>query len=211
VSAEPTFSVIMPTKGRETLVSAFASVASQLRPGDEVLVVCSDAGDFGNSARNDAIERARGSHLVFLDDDDEYLPGALDAMRSFAAANPRRVGLFRLRYHGHGDTGAPKNLADIGTPMLVVPNVPGKVGRFGPADTDDPLVRAQRPGETREELALRFSDYEFIRSTLAQQGGEPVTVPTVTAVVRPERNRWRRLRYRIRARSRLRAMVRRQH
>ena len=191
-----TFTVIIPTVGRATLRQTLASVAPQLRNGDAVHVLRNNDGDYGNRARNDAIARAITSHLCFLDDDDEWLRDALDDMRAFADEYPDRVGVFRARYDALGDTGTPQNLAQVGTPMLVVPNIPGKVGRFGPADVSDPLIRPARPGETEADLAAQFSDYEFLRSTLELLDSAPVFVPVVTTVIRPERGAWRKLRYR---------------
>lgn len=201
-----TFSVIVPTIGRATLSHTLASIASQLQPGDEVIVVCNNAGDFGNAARNSGIERAKGTHLVFLDDDDEWLPGALGRMRRFAEGHPGRVGIFRYRRELFGDTPLTPDLRTTGSPTYVVPNVPGKVGRFGPADIREPGFRGLRPGETSDYLAQRFGDYEFIRSTLDLSEAEPIWVPEVTTIVGPEKSRWRRLRYRLRLRTRLRSL-----
>src|SRR5258708_4543515 len=180
-----TFSVIIPTVGRPSLVYALKSIAPQLEPGDELLVARNNDGDFGNAARNDFIARARGSHLVFLDDDDEWVPTALDKMRRFANAYPDKVGIFRLRHEFHRDVWQRRELGEFGTPMAVVPNVPSKIGKFARADVADPLLRAPRTGETMSDVALRWSDYEFLRSTLELRGDEPVWVPEVTTIIRP--------------------------
>lgn len=201
-----TFSVIVPTVGRATLCHTLASIAAQLEPGDELIVVCNNSGDFGNAARNSGIERAQGTHLVFLDDDDEWLPGALARMRRFADERPGRVGIFRYRRELFGDTPLTPDLRTTGSPTYVVPNLPGRVGRFGPADIHEPGFRSLRPGETPEYLAQRFGDYEFIRSTVALCADEPIWVPEVTTIVGPEKSRWRRLRYRVRLRTRLRGL-----
>jgi len=194
-----TFTVIIPTVGRPTLHHALGSVAPQLRDGDIVHVLRNNDGDYGNRARNDAIAQAVTSHLCFLDDDDEWLPGALDRMRNFAEEYPDRVGVFRAQYDALGETREPQSLADVGTPMLVVPNIPGKVGRFGPADVNDPLIRDPRPGETTADVAAQFSDYEFLRSTLELLHSSPVFVPVTTTVIRPDRGWWRKFRYRLAA------------
>ena len=46
-----TFSVIVPTRGRKTILPALESITEQFEPGDEVIVRCSRDEDFGNSAR----------------------------------------------------------------------------------------------------------------------------------------------------------------
>lgn len=197
------FSVIVPTAGRRTLRYTLESISPQLQPGDELIVVCNRDGDFGNRARNSGIERARGTHIVFLDDDDEWTPDALARMRRFADQHPDRVGIFRFRSE-YGEMPDREHLRATGSPNYVVPNVEGKVGRFLPADLTDPECRPLRPGETPEYLAQRFGDFEFIRSTLELRGDEPVWVPEVTTILRAERNPLRRLRYRLRLGKRLR-------
>jgi glycosyltransferase involved in cell wall biosynthesis len=200
-----TFTVVVPTVGRPTLAATLASIAGELRPGDELIVVCNNDGDFGNSARNSAIERARGSHLAFLDDDDEWVPGALAAMRRFADENPDRVGIFRHRIELVGEGPDPPDVG--GPPGYVVPNIPGKVARFLPADLSDPSYRSLRPGETPEYLSVRLADANFIYSTLRLRGDDPVWVPVVTTILRPEKRKLRRLRYRLRFRTRLRRRI----
>src|SRR2546423_1592900 len=86
-----TFSVIVPTSGRSTLLGTLESIVSQLEPGDEVIVVRDGAGDWGHSARNAAMPRAKGTHLLFQDDDDQYANGALAEMRRFAREQPDRI------------------------------------------------------------------------------------------------------------------------
>ena len=187
-----TFSVVVPTSGRATLANALASIGPQLRPGDELLVACNADGDYGDAARNRMIERAAGSHLVFLDDDDEWVTGALDRMRRFADEHPGRVGIFRMRYDLHGVwPPEPGDLLRTATGLYVVPNVAGRVGRFRADPVHGP----------------HFDDYAFISETLRLQGSEPVWVDEVTVLVRPERRWWVRLRWRLRLRSRLRRLV----
>jgi glycosyltransferase involved in cell wall biosynthesis len=206
VNEKATFTVIVPTTGRPTLRHTLASISSQLEAGDTLIVVRNDDGDFGNQARNRGIEVATTSHLVFLDDDDEWVPGALARMRLFADEQPGRIGIFRCRIEGVAEGPTTPDLGGTGTQNYVVPNLPGKVGRFRPADLSDPTFRALRPGETAEYLSVRLGDVEFIRSTVELQQSEPVWLPEVTTVLRPERNRVRRLRYKLRLRTRLRKL-----
>ena len=159
-----TFSVIVPTKGRETLTRTLASVAPQLENGDELLVMRLDC-VWGNEARDLMMAKATGSHLLFMDDDDVYAPGALAIVRSAVAQAPDRFHVFRMR-HGDGVTWASETFAacNIGTPMACFRN--GPTARW--ADDDSPT-----------------SDFEFFRQTLVMVGGEPIFHEDVIAVVRP--------------------------
>jgi glycosyltransferase involved in cell wall biosynthesis len=195
---EPTLSIIIPTRGRKTLERTLRSIAGQLQPGDELLVLCDATGDSGDSARMSAMERARGTHLAFMDDDDVYAPGALEKMRRFARDHPGRVGIFKME-HPVGTThwrgGEPVlRYANVSTQNFLVPNVPGRLGRW----TDRP---------PRPSGGAYDGDYAFIVQTVELQG-EPLFVDEVTVLVRPVRNplrrAWIRLRYRARLWSRLR-------
>jgi glycosyltransferase involved in cell wall biosynthesis len=199
VDPRVTFSVILPTTGRPTLRYAFESAASQLAPGDEVIVIRDESDDWGDSPRNSAMDRASGTHLIFLDDDDEFLPGALATMRRFAQEHPGRIGIFRQRRVQYGRDGEirrvgvtwhDRDVSQTAPPLYCVPNIPGKVGRF--------RAPAEEP---------RRGNVAFIRETIALQG-EPVWREECTSVVKPERSRWRRLKYLIAVRTRLRRLLR---
>jgi glycosyltransferase involved in cell wall biosynthesis len=165
-----TFSVIMPTRGRTTILPALDSITEQLEPGDEVLVRCSCDEDFGNSARQSLIERAKGTHLLFMDDDDQFARGALATMRAFAEEHPGRIGIFRMRFlDGRVLWTEPVlRLRNVSSQMLCVPNVPGKLGRW----------------ESPEYP--RVADYEFVRGTAALQG-EPIFREEIVAHIRSDR------------------------
>jgi glycosyltransferase involved in cell wall biosynthesis len=193
-----TFSVIVPTTGRRTLARTVAGIVAQLEPGDEVLVGRNDAGDFGNSARQSMIERARGSHLLFMDDDDQFAAGALGAIRRFAAESPDRIGIFRMRYlDGRMLWTEPVlRLRNVSSQMLCVPNIAGKLGRWESPDYP------------------RIADFRFVEETARLQG-EPVFREEVVALIRSDRSAPRRawlrvatplgeLRYRIAPLTRLR-------
>jgi glycosyltransferase involved in cell wall biosynthesis len=191
-SQDPTFSVVMPTVGRSTLLGALKSVAPQMQPGDELLVVCNNKHDRGDWARNSAVERARASHLIFLDDDDQFVPGALAAMRAFALEHPARIGIFRMElWDGSCLWSEPVlRYGNVGSPMFVVPNIPGKLGKWD---------------QTR--IA---NDWAFIEETVALQR-EPIFCDLVVAQIRPNgpfANRWIELRFRLRLRTRLRRALR---
>jgi glycosyltransferase involved in cell wall biosynthesis len=107
----PTLSIVIPTIGRPTLGNTLASLRGQLHPGDEVIVqfdATSSAGwDHGDRkdysragiARDIGAARAKGTHLMFIDDDDAYLPGALDEVRAEITKNPRSLLIFQTLFN----------------------------------------------------------------------------------------------------------------
>jgi SAM-dependent methyltransferase len=154
------FSIIIPTCGRDTLRRTLESVAANgFVAGDEVLVV----GDgpqpgakaiaesfrdrihtvymetvpkhfWGHPQRNHAMRAAKGTHIVTIDDDDEYLDGALTAMRAAASRHPDLIPVFRMN---RKDTDQivwnEKKVfsGNLGTPLFVVPNIPERLGQWG--------------------------------------------------------------------------------
>lgn len=178
-----TFSVIIPTSGRASLTQSIASAAEQLEPGDEILVLCDRSGDHGNAARQSLMERARGTHLLFMDDDDQFARGALAAMRRFAEEHPGRVGIFRMRNPNGSVLWREPELrrGNVSTQMFCVPNVPGKLGTW----LGSPTLTS--PTGRRYDVA----DYEFVRSTVELQG-PPAFRPEIVAYIRTDRRRYRR-------------------
>ncbi len=165
----PTFSIIIPTIGRPALRQALESIMDQVGDHDEVILVGADtefvrdeaalvgarvipyppAGDYGYTERWIGITQAVCSHLVFLDDDDVYLPGAFDAMRAEIAQEPDRPILFKMIAPWGEELWRDKGVlieGDFGGAQFVCPNRPGKLGRYS----------------TRYE-----ADYDFIISTIA--------------------------------------------
>ena len=165
-----TFSVIVPTRGRSTLRGSLASITEQLEPGDEAIVRCSRDEDFGNAARQSMIERAKGTHLLFMDDDDQFAIGALATMRRFAAENPGRIGIFRMRFLDGRVlwTDPVLRLRNVSSQMLCVPNVPGQLGRWESPEYE------------------RIADYEFVSGTVELQG-EPIFREEIVAHIRSDR------------------------
>jgi len=121
----PTLSVVVATTGRASLRRTLESIRRQsLISGDEILLVhdgpCNastrrlweefslpgrlivlDEGphrDWGATARSAGQAAARGSHLLWQDDDDTYLPGAFTQIRSEIRQTPEALLLFRLAY-----------------------------------------------------------------------------------------------------------------
>lgn len=163
----PTFSIIVPTCGRSTLTRTLASLAPQLAHGDELIVTRRDDAPWGHAARDEAIQRAAGSHLWFMDDDDTAADGALATIRETVALNPDAVHVFRmLTGAGHVYWSEPvAQIGQVGTPMMVVPNVPGKLGVFDGAGYE--------------------GDGHFLLSTLALRGDAAVFHEAIVALIRP--------------------------
>lgn len=185
--------IIVATAGRPSLIDAIASATAQMLPGDELFVVFDRSGDAGDTPRNRLLDSATGTHITFLDDDDEYRPGALEGIRAFARQHPGRVGIFRrtVGLWGTSWRESEKDLMHTATGMYVVPNVPGKIGRFG-------WVPGAPSG--------RLGDYRFIVETVALQG-EPVWCNTIIQEARPEKSAFKRLRYRAKLRTRMKRML----
>jgi len=86
---------------------------------------------FGHPQRNAAMASALGTHLAFMDDDDEYADGALDHMREVLSQNPLKMAIFRAQVE------SPKRLlwrvksirvGNVSTQMVAVPNIPTLLG-----------------------------------------------------------------------------------
>jgi hypothetical protein len=176
-----TLTIILATAGRPTIKHTLASIAAQLEPGDELFVLRDDSGDAGDTPRNETMHRATGTHLLFIDDDDVYVPDAFARVRRFADENPGRIGLFKMK-HVVGTThwrDREVYYGNVSTQTFCVPNIPGKLGRWH---------RTERPN--RDEPYI--GDYVFLKETIELQG-EPIFVDEVIVLVRPERNplkRW---------------------
>lgn len=164
-------SIIVASSGRPTLARALESASSQMVPGDELLLSVNDNAPWGHAARNELMSRATGQALVFLDDDDAYLPGGLDAVRAALADEPGRVHLFKMRYGA--SSAAPgaevwtvRELVEgqVSTQTIVAPNYDVCLGRWGD----------------------RYAgDFDFVVSTCELHSHEPIWHEDVIAVYRP--------------------------
>lgn len=198
-------SVVVPTIGRATLKRTLLSLQPQLCPGDEVVVVADGPSAravareatctlglplvladtpptrcWGNAQRDLGMRLARGTHLLFIDDDDAYEPGAFDAIRSKVGQNPTVAHIFRMRFGpGHPawwhDPDHPLVLwsepmlraQNVGSPMVVLPNRPELLPAWTDGDAGDVI-----------------SDFLFLRRAIPRFG-VPVWHEDVIAVVRP--------------------------
>jgi glycosyltransferase involved in cell wall biosynthesis len=184
----PRFSVIVATIGRPSLTRALQSLADQpLAADDQVLVVghgdaisdaavrrgytflpCPPGGNWGAVERRRGMLHATGTHLVFLDDDDIFLPGAFAAMRTGCAAHPGRPLMFRM-IAPWGDViwrEPTVRCGNHGGPQFVTPNDPARLGQWS---------------------SRYVCDYDFCVSTLAHYPPDAlVWDSTVTYLCRPK-------------------------
>lgn len=149
---QPTFSVIVPTCGRPSLYACIASVVDQLEDDDELIVVGDGRQEraaavvedfqparltyveaslpgsaFGNAQRDAGMAIAKGSWVMFLDDDDVWRHGALEVVRNNLRNDSAHI--FRAEWgpghHAHGVTlwaDPVVRVQNIATPMVVLPN-----------------------------------------------------------------------------------------
>jgi glycosyltransferase involved in cell wall biosynthesis len=105
-------------------------------PGDEICVEFDlpKSGDWGNSARNRAIQRAKGDYLAFIDDDDAYIPGYRKIFEQAATDNPNRPNLFKIRYPDGEVKWKEKKIipGNISTQMILIPNSPWMFNKWVP-------------------------------------------------------------------------------
>lgn len=160
-----TLSILVASSGRPTLQATVASIIPQLTAGDELLVDVNDDAPWGHAARNRMMPRAKGDWLLFIDDDDIYLPGALDTVRD-AVGPVARPHMFRMRYATGDELWKEREVrcGNVSTQMFAVPNLPGCLGRWGD---------------------VYEGDFEFIART-CELTGEPFWHEDVIALYRPE-------------------------
>ena len=141
---------LVPTIGRASLAKTLSSI--ECWAGDEILVVgnvqpqqhlldgamfnfvpCPAGGDWGHSERNFAMPLARGKYIAHIDDDDTYAPGTRRLMAEAIEATPERPVLFRMRYPNGITLWSERRIfcGNVGTPMMLMPNVPEKFGSWG--------------------------------------------------------------------------------
>ena len=141
-------------------------------------------GKLGQRAADGRNQRATGRYLMFIDDDDATKRHAFRAVRQAVQQDPDRIIVFRMRWLGETLWKHQALLEEnVGTPMVVIPNVPGKIGSW----------------LTRDRYE---SDFDFISECVDLQG-EPIWNRNVIVVVDPfrwsqpihwlePRTRWRR-------------------
>lgn len=171
-------SIIVPTSGRWTLDRTLASIEPQLEPGDEIVVVhdyeVTPTEGRGNAERTEGLRRAVGTtHVAFMDDDDAYLPSALNVMREAACDRPVVFRMDGTRM-GVGTLWHDRQLryCNVSTQMFLIPNRPADMGVWEP---HEPSGAGGQPAG---------SDYTFLKGCCDRMG-DPVWREEIIAVLRP--------------------------
>jgi len=170
-------SFIVPTIGRESLKKTLQSI--ELLDGDEIIVVgkirptgddrpryviCPPGNDWGARERTAAIPLATATHLSFMDDDDVYSEGARATIEKVIEAFPEKPLIFRMRYpSGKILWAEPKfRIANIGTPMMVLPNIPDMLGTWS--------SRLECDWDFFSSCKWKAEDYIFCGAVIAELG-----------------------------------------
>ena len=137
------FNIVIATTGRSTLERMINSIAHQLEKQDfltiiwdgpqrdltihtkaQVANIVNDEplGFWGHGSRNEWIPKLPGDYFLNADDDDEYLPGAMDKIRSVVTED--KLYVFKIQY-GKAiiPSGKELKVGNIGTPCGVYPKV----------------------------------------------------------------------------------------
>lgn len=169
-------SIVIPTLGRASLKKAVDSIIPQLSEDDEIVVVSDGPSErakqicetflkrvryfehgptrkWGHAQRNFGMERAAGTHLAFMDDDDVYFPNALGYMRKGILENKNNPIIFKswiceVLYWKERKI----DVSNVSTQMFLVPNIPSRLAKW-------------RPDTSRE--SGRGGDSVFMRDTVA--------------------------------------------
>lgn len=151
----PSLTIIIPTIARPSLYQSLLSIKRQtLLENDEVIVVgdgeqplahkmlvhsglkgeyffTNKSRNWGHHQRNEAMPRAKGDFLMFLDDDDVFVPGVFDQVRNILT----RPGLYIFKVLWLWGRILPNHPEicnkNITTSGIVVSNVPDKLGVWG--------------------------------------------------------------------------------
>lgn len=88
----------------------------------KILTPSARLGHWGHGARNIAMREAAGTHVVTIDDDDAYEPGALETIRAMIQTAPAAMHVWRMVPRGGGVLWTDEAIrqGNVGTPMMGV-------------------------------------------------------------------------------------------
>jgi hypothetical protein len=152
---ESVVTFIVPTVGRRSLSRTLDSI--ECWKGDEILLVgdptlglqslpmirrrheirfihCPRGNDWGHTERNYAAPFARCRYIAHIDDDDWYAPGTRALMADAIFRTPGRPIIFRMRFPNGITLWSEQEVrcGNVGTPMILIPNMPTRLGQFRP-------------------------------------------------------------------------------
>lgn len=156
---EPCIHVLIATIGRETLIPMLDSLQGQLHANDYLTVVfdakdvdhvyeqtrkklsqfaChttirmekTNLGYWGHGIRN-KYNQLPGDFILHGDDDDIYLPHAMDMVRNTVSQNSSALYIFQIKYHGHLISGNPIQLSNVSTQSGAIPSRYNSKARWG--------------------------------------------------------------------------------
>jgi hypothetical protein len=114
--------------------------------------------------------RATRKTLLFIDDDDEYVPTAFGLVRSAASSNPGKIVIGQMQHRSRGVIWKERKIeiGNVSTQMFIIPNIKGQLGFWVP---------------------MQGGDFAFIDDTVNRWPGEwasrVVWLPQVLAVHHP--------------------------
>ena len=144
-------SFVIATSGRASIQHTLISIETY--DGDEIVVVggeidvpasvdcsrvrhipCPLGNDWGHTERNYAASYLTGRYIAHIDDDDVYVEGTRAQLAKAIEDHPHGPSIFRMQYPDGRVlwSGFDLCLGNIGTPMTLWPNVPDKLGTWGP-------------------------------------------------------------------------------
>ena len=140
-------SVIVASGGRPTLARTIASITAQLDIHDEMLCIIDQCAPYGHSSRNRMMRFAKGDHLAFCDDDDEYTPDAFQTIRAAIAEHPDAAQIFHARHPDGSTAPAPGMIVVANRPPLATwgRDFPGSMSRHRTTIRHDTVIALIRP------------------------------------------------------------------
>ena len=122
---------------------------------------------WGHAQRNFGMEKATGTHLAFLDDDDVWLTGARRQLGAAMKDHPDRPVFFRMEHHYRVLWADPEiRYGNVSTQMYLFPNHKGHMATWKP-NPSDPDGRG--------------GDFLFAMDTVALYQKAPVFVDAIIA------------------------------